>query len=44
MLNSYRNNNDKKNNMRSPRFEPRIYGFKNIRDIHYAVEANGSEL
>ena len=26
--------------MRSLRFEPRIYGFKDYRRIHYAMEAN----
>ena len=26
--------------MRSPRFEPRIYGFKVNRGIHYAIEAD----
>ena len=34
--------NIKKNNkkiMRSPRFEHRIYGFKDHRGIHYAMEA-----
>ena len=40
MLNLHRNNNDK-NIMRLPRFEPRIYGFKVHRGILYAVEANG---
>ena len=27
--------------MRPPRFEPRIYGFKDYRGVHYAMEANG---
>ena len=46
MSNSHCDYNDKKkhkkNNkkiMRSPRFEHRIYGFKDHRGIHYAMEA-----
>ena len=48
MLNSHFNNTEKKNIkniekiMRSPIFEPRIYGFKDHRGIHYAMEANGN--
>ena len=30
----------KKNNVRLPRFEPGIHGFKVHQDIHYAMEAN----
>ena len=50
MLNSHCNNNDKKDIKKkkkrkkirwSPRFESRIYGFKDDRGIHYSMEANG---
>ena len=48
MLNSYCNDDKKfigkkktlKKIMRSPRFEPRTYGFKDNCGIHYAMEAN----
>ena len=49
MLNSHCYNNDRKKIiksnkikkiMRSPRFETRIYGFKDHRGIHYAMETN----
>ena len=49
MLNLHCNNNDKKKklnknnnkNMRLPRFEPRICGFKVHIGFHYPMEANG---
>ena len=32
----------KRKNMRFPRFEPGIHGFKVHQDIHYAMEANAN--
>ena len=44
MLNLHCNKNGKKKSktiMRFPRFEPRKYGFKLHRGVHYAMEADG---
>ena len=40
MLNVHCNKNGKKKNMGLPRFEPREYGFKINRRVHYAMEAD----